>query len=71
MNFQIVPWGIRKLLVWIKDTFNDPPIVITENGVSEDGSTLNDQIRLNYYRVITNLFIFYSVHVFLYTDCKN
>ncbi|KAJ8924301.1 hypothetical protein NQ315_007094 [Exocentrus adspersus] len=47
---KITPWGARKLLNWIKKTYNDPDIFITENGVSEDGTDLNDNIRVNYYR---------------------
>lgn len=46
---KIVPWGIRKLLVWLKKTYNNPEIIITENGVSETG-TLKDDIRIRYYR---------------------
>ncbi|XP_018567960.1 myrosinase 1-like [Anoplophora glabripennis] len=47
---KVTPWGIKKLLNWIKDTYNSPDIFITANGVSDDGSSLNDEIRINYYR---------------------
>ncbi|XP_018573206.1 myrosinase 1 [Anoplophora glabripennis] len=47
---KVTPWGMRKLLNWVKTTYNDPEIFITENGVSEDGSSLEDEIRINYYR---------------------
>ncbi|XP_018573214.1 myrosinase 1 [Anoplophora glabripennis] len=46
---KIVPWGMRKLLNWISKTFNDPPILITENGVSDYGD-VDDTVRVNYYR---------------------
>ncbi|CAK8692258.1 unnamed protein product [Clavelina lepadiformis] len=48
---QEVPWGLRKLLSYIKKEFNDPPILITENGFSEEGdsSDLNDWWRKQYY----------------------
>lgn len=29
----VVPWGIRKLLVWIHQRYNGPDIYILENGV--------------------------------------
>lgn len=30
--FQEIPEGMRKALRWVKETCNDPPIMITENG---------------------------------------
>jgi beta-glucosidase len=30
----VVPSGMEKLLVWIKNRYNNPPIIITENGVA-------------------------------------
>ncbi|KAJ8963365.1 hypothetical protein NQ318_018838 [Aromia moschata] len=47
---KVTPWGIRKQLNWVSQTYGSPDIVITENGVSEDGSSLNDTIRVDYYR---------------------
>lgn len=29
---HIVPWGIRKLAVYLKDMYGNPPVIITENG---------------------------------------
>ncbi|RZC38031.1 myrosinase 1 [Asbolus verrucosus] len=45
---KVVPWGTRKLLNWIDQTYNHPEIVITENGYSDHGE-LDDQDRINYY----------------------
>lgn len=28
----VVPWGVRKLLLWITERYGRPPILITENG---------------------------------------
>ncbi|KAJ8963463.1 hypothetical protein NQ318_018946 [Aromia moschata] len=46
---EIVPWGLRKLLAWIKQTYGDHPIIVTENGMAEDGSSLEDDVRISYY----------------------
>jgi len=46
-----VPWGLRRLLKFIKEEYGDPPILITENGFSEEGGSteLNDWWRKNFY----------------------
>lgn len=46
---KVVPWGFRKLLKWIKDQYDDPEIIITENGYADYGQ-LNDTERINYYQ---------------------
>ncbi|KAJ8936640.1 hypothetical protein NQ314_012256 [Rhamnusium bicolor] len=45
----IVPWGARKSLNWLKNTYDNPEIFITGNGVSDNGN-LEDDIRVNYYK---------------------
>ncbi|KAF5298935.1 hypothetical protein FQA39_LY11652 [Lamprigera yunnana] len=47
--FRAVPWGIRKLLKWIKNSYGDIDIYIMENGHSglED---LNDYHRIHYHQ---------------------
>ncbi|XP_018567975.1 lactase-like protein [Anoplophora glabripennis] len=47
---KITPWAMRKLLNWVKDTYDNPDVFIIANGVIDDGSSLNDEIRINYYR---------------------
>ena len=47
---QVVPWGFRKLLKWIAKEYNNPPVVITENGFSDRGE-LNDRDRVDYHIV--------------------
>ncbi|KAL4712808.1 hypothetical protein ACJJTC_011878 [Scirpophaga incertulas] len=47
--FKVTPWGFRKILMWIKAEYNNPPIIITENGFSSRGG-LNDTDRVDFYR---------------------
>ena len=53
MNWAVVPWGCRKLLMWIKDRYDNPPIYITENGCAYndkvDGNGVHDQKRIEFY----------------------
>jgi len=54
---RVVPWGLRKLLIWIKEHYNNPEVFITENGVSDppaEHGSLNDQFRVNFYRDYIN-----------------
>lgn len=44
-----VPWGMRKLLNFIRTEYNDPPILVTENGVSDHEGSLDDDFRINYH----------------------
>ncbi|XP_056632045.1 myrosinase 1-like [Diorhabda sublineata] len=45
---SVVPWGIKKMLQWIKKTYNNPDVIITENGYSDDDGTLEDDKRIEY-----------------------
>ena len=47
---RVIPWGFRKLLRWIKRTYGNPALYVTENGFSDgqlDGT--NDPQRADYY----------------------
>jgi beta-glucosidase len=55
MDWAIVPWGCRKLLEWIDDRYNHPPLYITENGAAlpgeEDLATAQaDTARVAFFR---------------------
>jgi len=50
----VVPWGLRRLLKWVKDNYDNPPVYITENGFSDTGDDLQDTNRINYYRTYIN-----------------
>lgn len=52
---SVVPWGMRRLLRWIKERYDDPEIYVTENGLSVPGESemkladaLNDTERIDY-----------------------
>ena len=56
-----VPWGLRKALVWIKENYNDPEIIVTENGFAIEGEdklgpeeALNDTVRVEWLRGYVN-----------------
>lgn len=53
----VAPYGIRMLMDWIKERYDNPPIYITENGVDVPGENdmtledaLKDEFRVNYYK---------------------
>ncbi|EFJ37030.1 hypothetical protein SELMODRAFT_76748 [Selaginella moellendorffii] len=53
----IVPWGIEKLLLYVKDHYNPPEIIITENGMDEANDpsapleqSLQDHNRIKFYQ---------------------
>jgi len=51
---RITPWGLRKLLNYIKDRYNNPDIIITENGYSDKNGYLDDSMRVYYYKYNIN-----------------
>lgn len=53
--FQVTPVGMRKLLAWVKKTYNNPDIIITENGFSDNGTYGDDATRKLYYQVYYRL----------------
>ncbi|XP_042283296.1 lactase-phlorizin hydrolase-like [Thunnus maccoyii] len=52
---RITPFGFRKILKFIKDEYGNPPVYVTENGISERGAAdLNDIHRTHYYENYIN-----------------
>jgi len=52
----VVPWGIHKMLHWVSARYGNPPIYVTENGVSVPHENdlpleqaLHDQFRIDFY----------------------
>uniref|UniRef100_W5MNV0 Klotho n=1 Tax=Lepisosteus oculatus TaxID=7918 RepID=W5MNV0_LEPOC len=44
----VVPWGLRKVLNWVKTKYKNVPIYIMANGVDEDQARLQDNLRIYY-----------------------
>jgi lactase-phlorizin hydrolase len=52
---RVVPFGFRRLLNWIKETYGNPLVYVTENGYSDYSNVgLNDTARVDYYRSYIN-----------------
>jgi len=53
MQWAVVPWGCRKLLEWIAERYQNPPVYITENGCAYDDDVrdgvVDDQRRIDFY----------------------
>ncbi|XP_067663553.1 lactase/phlorizin hydrolase-like [Haliotis asinina] len=50
----VVPWGMRKMLNWVRNTYGNIPIYLNENGLSDNNGTLDDQHRINFFRAYIN-----------------
>ena len=44
MQWAIVPWGCRKLLLWINERYDHPEIIITENGCAFNEKLINGEV---------------------------
>ena len=52
---RMVPWGFRKILNWIKKTYGNPLVRVTENGWSDGPEVgLEDGTRALYYQLYMN-----------------
>jgi len=51
---RVTPFGLRKILNWLKKEYNNVPVYVTENGVSDRNGTLRDYHRIHYYRTYVN-----------------
>ncbi|KAG5873670.1 hypothetical protein JTB14_013336 [Gonioctena quinquepunctata] len=45
---QVAAWGFGRMLRWIKQTYGDVEIQVTENGTADSTGTLTDQSRIDY-----------------------
>ncbi|KAL4712790.1 hypothetical protein ACJJTC_011860 [Scirpophaga incertulas] len=51
--FKVTPWGFYKILMWIKAEYDNPPIIVTENGFSSRGG-LQDDDRVDFFKSYLN-----------------
>ncbi|KAK1565715.1 hypothetical protein Q3G72_033155 [Acer saccharum] len=50
-----VPWGMYKALMYIKERYGNPPVILSENGMDDPGNVtlpkgLHDTTRINFYK---------------------
>lgn len=50
-----VPWGMYKSLIYIKERYGNPTVILSENGMDDPGNVtlpkgLHDTTRINYYK---------------------
>lgn len=45
MQWPVVPWGLRDLLLWISERYDKPPIYITENGCATPDTITGDKVE--------------------------
>ncbi len=51
---KFTPRALRNMLNYIKQRFNDPEIIITENGFSDTAGYLDDAMRIHYFKYYIN-----------------
>lgn len=44
----VVPWGLRKLLKWVKSKYGDVPIYVMANGIDDGQNMVHDKLRVYY-----------------------
>jgi beta-glucosidase len=45
MGWEVYPRGIYEILMWLKETYGDIPILITENGIALDDTVENGEVH--------------------------
>lgn len=46
---RFAPFGLRKVLNWIKDKYHNVPVYVTEAGFPDDSGTVQDNTRVKFY----------------------
>ncbi len=47
-GFRVVPWGLRRLLNYVKEKYNNPPVYIMGNGYGETSGDVQDADRVSH-----------------------
>lgn len=50
----VVPWGLRKVLNWLKSKYGDLPMYIIANGIDDDPQEAQDRLRVYYMQNYVN-----------------
>ena len=50
----VVPWGLRKVLNWLKAKYGDLPMYIISNGIDDDPHAAQDNLRVYYMQTYVN-----------------
>lgn len=50
----VVPWGLRKVLNWLRSKYGDLPMYIISNGIDDDPQAAEDQLRVYYLQNYVN-----------------
>lgn len=53
-TIRFVPFGLRKVLNWIKDKYHNVTVYVTEAGFPDDSGTLQDNTRVKFYKEYVN-----------------
>ena len=53
-DVRFAPFGLRKVLNWIKDKYKNIPVYITEAGFPDDTGTSQDNTRVKFYTEYSN-----------------
>ncbi|KAJ8983485.1 hypothetical protein NQ317_014944 [Molorchus minor] len=67
----VVPWGLRRELGWLKKTYGDVEIIITENGLSDQSGVMEDDHRIAYFQVKGTMVTLSSCLDAIYEDGVN
>ncbi|KAE8752460.1 hypothetical protein FOCC_FOCC000931 [Frankliniella occidentalis] len=72
---KTVPWGFRKLLVWVRDQYGNPPLYVTENGFADRGEihdTGRQEYLMGYLEELLNAIhadgVLFGMHAVNFTD---
>lgn len=50
----VVPWGLRKVLNWLRSKYGDLPMYIISNGIDDDPHAAQDKLRMYYMQNYVN-----------------